>query len=313
MGYQGAMSTDTGDAVSQRANALHNPPAVSVGMPVYNAETAIRAAVDSILAQTFRDFELIIVDNASTDGTRRICEEYARKDDRIRYVLNPRNLGACENYNQAFRHARGKFFKWASGNDTCHPELLGRCLEVLTRQDNVVLAHPLTKIIDEQGRVQELRDELDLRQADPAARFRALLKRVRLNNMLNGVFRSDVLRNTPLHRSYFGSDVSLMAEVALHGQIAEVPEYLFFRRMDRNSATKLRNEAELAEFYNPQGRGMPLFSLWRFFGHLAGAIWRAPVPVSSKWALYSYVVRSMIWKRHHLQAEIRAGSRWLLS
>lgn len=280
-------------------------------MPVYNGEATLRAAIGSILAQTFRDFELIIVDNGSTDGTWRICEEYVQADNRVRYFRNPRNLGVCENYNEVFRHARAPFFKWASANDVCHPDLLGHCLDTLRRRDTVVLAHPCTCIIDDAGGKQEFHEDLDLRQPDPAVRFRLLLERMRLNNMMNGVLRAEVLRGTPLHRPFFGSDISLMAEVALHGEIAQIPEYLFFRRMNRNSATKLRSESEIAEFYRPGSRRTPLFSLWRLHGHLIGAVRRAPIGLRSRLRLFTYIVRRMVWQRGDLLAEIREGLRRL--
>jgi glycosyltransferase involved in cell wall biosynthesis len=92
-------------------------PTVSIGMPVYNGESYIREALDSLLAQTFSDFELLISDNASTDGTQAICETYARKDRRIRYVRQNNNLGAGRNFEYVLDHAHGKYFMWAAHDD----------------------------------------------------------------------------------------------------------------------------------------------------------------------------------------------------
>lgn len=286
-------------------------PLVSVGMPVYNAERTLRPAVDSILGQTWRDLELVICDNASTDGTRQVCEDYAARDSRVRYFRNEKNIGASGNYNAAFRHARGRFFKWASSNDTCHPEFLQRCLDVLLNDESVVLAHPRTRLVDGAGRTEDVRDDLDLRQDDPGTRFRLLIRRLRLNNMMNGVIRADVLRRTPLIRPFFSSDSSLMAELALHGKIAEIPEYLYFRRVDSETATARKSAQEVAEHYNPGTRRAPLFSQWRLHGHYFGAIRRAPIPASAKARLCAYVVRSLFWKRGALCEDIRHGLRRL--
>jgi len=78
-------------------------PTVSIGLPVYNGENYLAKTIRSILGQTYTDFELIICDNASTDGTQQICEEFARSDPRVRYARNERNLGAGPNYDLAFR------------------------------------------------------------------------------------------------------------------------------------------------------------------------------------------------------------------
>jgi glycosyltransferase involved in cell wall biosynthesis len=101
-------------------------PKVSIGMPVYNGEPFIREALDSLLAQTFTDFELIISDNASTDGTEAICREYAAKDDRIRYVRQPENRGALANFQFVLDEAVGEYFMWAAADDIRAPD----CLEI---------------------------------------------------------------------------------------------------------------------------------------------------------------------------------------
>lgn len=98
------------------------PPHVSIGMPVYNGGRYVKAALEAVLAQTFRDFELIISDNASTDATEAICREYAARDPRIHYSRNGENLGAARNSNRTVELATGQYFKWAHHDDLCAPE-----------------------------------------------------------------------------------------------------------------------------------------------------------------------------------------------
>src|SRR5665648_303497 len=93
-----------------------NVPLVSIGLPVYNGADFVRQSIDSLLSQTFTDFELIICDNASTDNTEQICQAYAAKDPRVHYYRNPRNLGAPGNYNRTVKLSKGKFFKWAAAD-----------------------------------------------------------------------------------------------------------------------------------------------------------------------------------------------------
>lgn len=92
-------------------------PMVSVGMPVYNGERFIREAMESLLTQSFADFELIISDNASTDTTELICRNYAAQDSRIRYVRQQENIGALPNFQFVLNEARGEFFMWAACDD----------------------------------------------------------------------------------------------------------------------------------------------------------------------------------------------------
>jgi glycosyltransferase involved in cell wall biosynthesis len=92
-------------------------PKISIGFPVYNGEKYMRGALDSLLAQTFGAFELIISDNASTDSTQAICQEYAARDSRIRYLHQTENLGAAGNFRFVLAEAACEFFMWAGADD----------------------------------------------------------------------------------------------------------------------------------------------------------------------------------------------------
>jgi glycosyltransferase involved in cell wall biosynthesis len=122
-------------------------PKVSIGMPVYNREPYIPAVLDSVLSQTYRDFELLISDNASTDRTEAIGREYAARDSRIRYVRNATNLGLAGNYNSVFRLAVGEYFRWVAGDDLCAPESLAACVEVLDRAPMWCAAIPRPELL----------------------------------------------------------------------------------------------------------------------------------------------------------------------
>ena len=106
-------------------------PQVSIGMPVFNGEKFICEALDSLLAQTFTDFELIISDNASTDGTEAICGEYAAKDSRIRYVRQAENLGPAANFKYVLDVAVGEYFMWAAADDLWAPNFIDKCRHML--------------------------------------------------------------------------------------------------------------------------------------------------------------------------------------
>jgi glycosyltransferase involved in cell wall biosynthesis len=130
-----------------------NPPSVSLGMPVYNAEKYLDAALDSVLGQTFGDLEIILSDNASSDGTRDLCQKFKRLDRRVRYFRNKINIGAGDNHRRVLDLARGKYFKWHSRDDLCAPTFLEKCVQVLDSDPGAVLCHSLTTLIDQDGNV----------------------------------------------------------------------------------------------------------------------------------------------------------------
>ena len=116
-------------------------PAVSIGLPVYNGEAFLARALDSLLAQTFADFEIVVSDNASTDATAEICAAYAERDPRIRYHRHARNGGAAANYNFTVEMARGAYFKWMAHDDLVAPGFLQTCMDAFARApESVVLS-----------------------------------------------------------------------------------------------------------------------------------------------------------------------------
>ena len=94
-------------------------PTLHIGMPVYNGAKWIQESIEYLLNQSFKDFELIIADNASTDGTETICRGIAERDPRVRYHRHTSNIGVFRNYNYVFKLATAPYFKWASCNDIC--------------------------------------------------------------------------------------------------------------------------------------------------------------------------------------------------
>ena len=223
-------------------------PMVSVGIPVFNGGAYLAEAIESLLAQTYRDFELLIQDNASTDGTEEICRAYQRQDPRVSYVRNESNVGAVPNYNLVFQRARGRYFKWAAHDDVCAPDFLGRCVEVLDREPAVVLCSGQTQLINDDGspvrydakaRCFVTRDGAPVGIVDPehraegalpAGRFWDVLVRTMRTFEIFGLIRSDVLRRTRLHEPYYGSDKVLLAELSLHGPFRLLPDVLLYRR-----------------------------------------------------------------------------------
>jgi glycosyltransferase involved in cell wall biosynthesis len=126
-------------------------PVVSIGMPIYNDERFASEAISSLLAQTFTDFELIISDNASTDGTPSLCARYAERDPRVRYVRQSRNIGLTGNLNFVRDEARGEFFMWAASDDRWQPTFIEYMVRALRNDPSSVLAFSAYTFMDEEG------------------------------------------------------------------------------------------------------------------------------------------------------------------
>jgi glycosyltransferase involved in cell wall biosynthesis len=288
-------------------------PKLSIGLPVYNRAKLLRQSLDSLLGQTFRDFDLIISDNASTDDTEAICREYARRDDRIRYYRNPSNIGAPRNFNRTFELSSAKYFKWATSDDLCGPELLESALGVLERDPTVVLCYAKSTTIAMDGSpIEDYEDNLHLLEAIASQRFMRLLNTIQLCHQHQGVIRSAALRQTALLKDHLGSDVNLVAELSLYGKFYELPQRLFFRRLHPEASSWERTDmVRQMEFYDPGKVHRIVLHCFREHAAYLGAIRRAPIGFREKALLYGFILRRMIRSRDRLERELRLKARIL--
>lgn len=232
-------------------------PRVSVGLPVYNGERYLPNALTRLLEQAFEDFELIVCDNASTDGTQEICRTFAKKDPRVRYFRNEKNIGLAANHNRAFELSRGQYFKWAAHDDDFPPEMLGRFVSVYEKApSNVSVVYSLCEYIDEFGHVVGIdSDGVDKNEPWPHKRLAHLLQYVHMYNSPYGLMRSKMLRRTRLYGLYPMSDHVLLAELAMLGTFVEIPEPLLrIRRHPGRTFTANKDRKALRELFTP-GRG----------------------------------------------------------
>lgn len=271
-------------------------PRVSIGLPVHNGERYLSKAIDALLAQSFTDFELIISDNASTDGTEEICRRYQALDGRIRYFRQPVNIGAAANHNFVVERARGEYFKWASHDDLYGRDLLLRCVEALDANPSVVLSHTWEAFIDAEGNILR-RVDYRLATDSPSApeRFSDCLF-VQGGDDIYGAMRTDILRRTPLHGSYHHAERTVVAEMSLYGPFYQVPEVLYFRRHHPNRAERTRpTRRARAVSLDPRRANRlrhPLVRLHvEYLWGYVRAIQRAPLSPLDRLRCYGHLVR----------------------
>jgi glycosyltransferase involved in cell wall biosynthesis len=147
---------------------------VSIGLPTYNRVELLGKAVDSVLAQTHRDVELIVSDNASTDGTEALCRERAARDDRLRYIRQPVNLGPTANFNAVLEAARGDYFMWLSDDDWLDANYVATCLGALTSRPGVTIAGGRCHHYDGGGRMLLVDVPTNLTHPDVADRYNSI-------------------------------------------------------------------------------------------------------------------------------------------
>jgi glycosyltransferase involved in cell wall biosynthesis len=222
---------------------------VTIGLPVYNGANYLAAALDSILAQSYGDFDLLISDNASTDGTEEICRAYIKRDLRIRYIRRPSNLGAAPNYNVLVQMSESPYFKWAAHDDLLAPGFLGACVEALDRDSAAVLAFTASTLIDDNGAPLTCAPERGgmvdrtgllwspwpekndgLMAREPTLRFEALMLNMAMCVEVFGVMRRSALVRTCLIGGFCGADKVMLAQMSLLGHFWLGQETLFSRR-----------------------------------------------------------------------------------
>jgi glycosyltransferase involved in cell wall biosynthesis len=274
-------------------------PQISIGLPVYNGEQYIETTIKSVLAQTCSDFDLIISDNASTDRTQAICSDYRASDPRIRYIRNEINLGAAKNFNNTFHASSGAYFKWIAYDDPIAPTFLERCLQALEQHPEAVISYPKAYIINEHSEiVEEYSDHLHLQSPVAHLRFKKILFQYGLCNPIFGLMRRSVLQKTPLIGDYPYSDRKLLAELALYGELYEIPEYLLYRREHPLVSTRVnQTEKELAAWFNPASAGKKTSPIFKRYSSYFTAIVTTQIPVVDKFFCLAYLLQ-LAFKRN---------------
>jgi glycosyltransferase involved in cell wall biosynthesis len=269
---------------------------VTIGLPVYNGENFLAEAIASVVGQRYGDLRLVISDNCSTDGTQEICRDFMRRDDRIEYHRQERNIGGAPNYNFVFQPKSSEYFKWAAHDDVLLPNFLEETVRLLDEHPEAVIAHGRSQEIDEAGRVKGDFDlNPSLRATTPSQRLWRIMWAEYFTEVF-GLMRADAIARTRLHGGYPGSDRNFMAHMLLLGDVAYSPEVIFQRR-DHQGAFVRKQKSTRAQqaWFDPSVRiGMPPFATrTRFYWT---AIREAEMPRAERSACYGHLSR-WVWIR----------------
>lgn len=245
---------------------------VTVGIPTYNRLNALQRAVDSALSQDCGDLEVLIVDNASTDGTEEYCRALTEREPAVRYIRSPVNRGPTANFNTALRSAQGEYFLFLSDDDWLGRSYVSRCLAWLRAHPDHAMAGGRPQYVREDGATAQ-GQPIDLPQPLAAHRVRAYLRDVDDGAAIYGVLpRATVDRLSDI-RNVVGNDWLFVAEIAALGRVVALPDAHLHRSLDGTSAT-YKSLAETLGLSAVQ-RLLPFFAMgWAF---AADVLWRSPV------------------------------------
>lgn len=297
-------------------------PAVTVGLPIYNGATYLRAALEALLAQDYPNLRIVISDNCSTDSSPAICEELSAEDDRIRSYRNERNLGAAANYNRVVELAEGEYFVWANHDDLWGTNYISRCVAELESRPEAVLAYTRSAKIDGSGaQVSELMGGLNLDAGTAAQRLRQFhdwfitLDREdgwstdRVEGLwmpVHGLIRIDRLRETGVIGPFIASDTILLEELLMRGIFAEVDECLFFKRdhEERSMRASVSYDKRL-DWFTGRKAGLLIFPRWRLLTERLRAVARSTLPRSARNACYGEMLVFYVRRPHEGKALVK--------
>jgi glycosyltransferase involved in cell wall biosynthesis len=293
------------------------PPRVSLGMPVYNGDHFLANAIESVLSQSFSDFELLISDNASTDRTAEICLDYAARDSRLRYYRNPQNVGLVNNHNLLVERATGEYFMWIAHDDALDKNYLVRCVELLDRNPDAALCFAKTCNIGGDGRPLNpeenprriLPEMFETDAPDPRARYRDIIRLHHACDPVYGVIRSNLLHQTRLHGKYADSDRVFLAELALRGRFLRIPEPLFLHREhDQRSVHAYPSRQARTLLMDPTQAGKIVFPYWRELFEFFICVRKSPLSLGKRFACYWETIRWMANSQKLLRSDLHVAA-----
>ena len=253
-------------------------PLVVLGMTLYNKASHLPEALDSLLAQTYANFRLVLLDDASADGTEAIARAYAARDPRVSYVRHDARRAMVATWHEVAELAfaacpSARYFAWVSDHDRWHPRWLDRLLGEIESAPGTVLVYPITRRTAQDGSELEKGARLFDTAGVGTARARwshFCREGIGSGDMVYGLMDIEALRTAGIFRPVLRPDRLLIAELALHGQIRQVPEVLWFRRDSEGTSVDRQRHTLFLPGQEPKWFGAPPWfqhaqSLWQTY------------------------------------------------
>ncbi|MGE3970842.1 MAG: glycosyltransferase family 2 protein [Porticoccaceae bacterium] len=226
--------------LDDRKSATHaTMPLVSACIPTYNRSAKLMRAINSLYASDYRNIEIIISDNASSDNTERLCAELSDDDKRIRYFRQSENVGPTKNFEFARAQAGGKYFMWLADDDWIDPTYISLCVQALEDDPSVALAAGQGAYHRDDGSFAYHGNVIEAGSSLPILRVMKYLWRVWDNSMFYGVYRRSMVEKCRIPNILAG-DWAWVADVLLRGKAAVVPGVFIHREFEDSTASTIR-------------------------------------------------------------------------
>jgi glycosyltransferase involved in cell wall biosynthesis len=285
---------------------------VIIGLPVYNGQKYLSAALESHLSQSFGDFDLVISDNGSTDATPEICAGYARKDTRVKYLRSAENRGLLWNHRRVFDaiESPSQYFRWAAADDIMEPGLLQAMVAVLNTRPEVEAVVPNTKNIDEDGEtIGSMGRALDLQSSDVCERARQVLVGNYQHVIAFGLFRASTLRLMRTGPNYVGWDPIFVWELALRGQMVLTTGPALLRRYHAGAISHVKTAKEMRKWVEPNSKAGMEFPHWTWAYERARALIACPLSTRDRLRIGKLLTRATLWERRLLVRDVTQAAR----
>jgi len=225
-----------------------NQPLVSVGIPTYNRASTLVKSIESVLQQTYRNIEVIISDNASTDETQSICEKFCNLDQRIIYIRQEANLGAANNFNAVLKAAKGEYFMWLGDDDWISPNYIYECMDIFTQNSDYALVAGIANYYFGEKYLGE-GTVINLEEANDCDRLLSYYRQVSDNGVFYGLMRREDIANIPM-RTTMGGDWLMIAALSFLGKVKTITKVSVNRQTRENDTfEKLASRLGLSSFH----------------------------------------------------------------
>ncbi len=256
---------------------------LGIGVPVYNGEKYLAQTLSSLRAQTYPDFEVLILDNASTDSSPAIAQAVVDSDPRFRLERKDVNTGGPSNFNDVFRRMNNELFAWCAADDLHQPTFFADAVAALDSMPGAIGGFTHVEMIDPEG--EHLRDDdpdIDWAHPDPGHRMLDLISFKHACQTIFSVWRRPVMAAAEPMCTCWGSDRVMLAELALHGPVAISPVRSF---LNRDHAGRVTHGKGRSNGYYGAARPHKAIT-FHYAAHLRRAIRNTPLTAAQRTSVH---------------------------
>ena len=210
---------------------MSNQPLVSVGIPTYNRSESLKRSISSVINQTYTNLEIIISDNASTDETQKVCEKFCSLDSRVKYIRQPENFGAGNNFKFVLEQATGEYFMWLGDDDYISKDFILKCGSELINNSELILVSGTSRLFIERHDIYRETRQEDFGENNKFKRFYKYYKTVSDNSIFYSLIRRENLTKVSIkNNNALAQDWFMVASLLIQGKHKSLHDIYIYRK-----------------------------------------------------------------------------------